>query len=933
MVNWLPRWLAPRPALRIDRARKLSPGKARRIRVECLEDRPVPAATLSINDVSMTEGNGSHKDFVFTVTLSEPSDQTVTVEYSTAEGTALDNIDYKREPTGIGEPKPFLTFLAGETEKTFAIRIKGDIIQESDETFFVNLSNAVNATIQDGQALATIINDDGNPVANPDAYSVNEDSTLTVNASGVLANDTDPDADPLTAVLVSGPSHGALTLNANGSFTYTPDANFNGADSFTYSANDGWSNSPVATVSITVNAVNDAPVAVDGAVQMAEDAQAGGQVSASDVDGDSLTYSLVNGPAHGSVVLNSDGSFNYNTAANYRGGDSFTYLANDGSVDSNVATVSITITPVNDAPVAASGSAESAEDSQLGGQVSASDVDGGSLTYILVNGPAHGSLVLNSDGSFTYNPDSDYNGADSFTFKANDGTTDSNVATISITITPVNDAPVATDGSLETTEDSSAGGQVVASDLDGDTLTYSVVSGPTHGTLVLNADGAFTYTPVAEFNGTDSFTYKANDGTADSNVATVAITVTAVNDAPVAADGSVETAEDTQTGGQANASDVDGDILTYSLVDGPAHGTLVLNADGSFSYSPDSNYNGTDSFTYKANDGSVDSNVATVSITVTPVNDAPVVANGSAETAEDTQSSGQVGATDVDGDALTFSVVGGPAHGTLVLNADGSFTFTPDSNYNGTDSFTYKANDGTADSNVAVVTITVNAVNDAPVAANGSAETTEDSSVGGQVSASDVDGDSLTYSMVSGPAHGTLEFNADGSFTYTPNSDYNGSDSFTYKANDGSVDSNTATVAITVAPANDAPVAADGSLETAEDSSASGQVGASDLDGDTLTYSVVTGPAHGTLVLNSDGSFSYSPDLDFNGADSFTFKANDGTADSNTATVTITVTTVNDAPVAADNSVETAEDAPLGGQVAASDVDSNSLTFSLVEGP
>ena len=241
-------------------------------------------------------------------------------------------------------------------------------------------------------------------------------------------------------------------------------------------------------------------------------------------------------------------------------------------------------------------------------------------------------------------------------------------------------------------------------------------------------------------------------------------------------------------------------------------------------------------------------------------------------------------------------MVEGPAHGELLFNADGSFSFTPDADYNGVDTFTFKANDGSADSNVGAVTIMVTAVNDAPVAADGSAETAEDSSADGQVNVTDVDGDPLTYSLVEGPAHGELTFNPDGSFSYTPDLDYNGSDSFIYQANDGSADSNTATVIITVTPVNDAPVATDGSVETAEDSSANGQVVGTDVDGDPLTFNLVEGPTHGVLTFNPDGTYTYTPDLNYNGTDAFTYMANDGTVDSNTATVAITVTPVNDAP-------------------------------------
>src|SRR5213075_3203231 len=201
------------------------------------------------------------------------------------------------------------------------------------------------------------------------------------------------------------------------------------------------------------------------------------------------------------------------------------------------------------------------------------------------------------------------------------------------------------------------------------------------------------------YNGPDSFTYKANDGLADSPTnATVSITVTPVNDPPgtssaIVADDAYTTPEDTTLtvvapGVLANDSDVDGDPITAILVDSPAHGTLSLNADGSFSYTPVVNYNGPDSFTYKANDGQADSPTnATVSITVTPVNDPPgtsgaIVADDAYTTPEDTtlivSAPGVLdNDTDVDGDPLTAVLVNGPAHGTLSLNSDGSFTYTP----------------------------------------------------------------------------------------------------------------------------------------------------------------------------------------------------------------------------------------------------------------
>ena len=808
------------------------------------------------------------------------------------------------------------------------------------------------------------------PVAVANSYTTAEDTALTVNTPGVLGNDTDLDGDALTSVLVTGVSHGSLTLNANGSFTYTPAANYNGPDSFTYKANDGTADSNVVTVSLTVTPANDAPVAVANSYTTAEDTALtvntpGVLGNDTDLDGDALTSVLVTGVSHGSLTLNANGSFTYTPAANYNGPDSFTYKANDGTADSNVVTVSLTVTPVNDAPVAVADSYTTNEDTALTVPVTGvlgndTDLDGDALTSVVVTGVGHGSLTLNANGSFTYTPTANYNGPDSFTYKANDGTTDSNVVTVSITVTPANDAPVAVADSYTTAEDTALTVNIPGvlgndTDLDGDALTSVLVTGVSHGSLTLNANGSFTYTPTANYNGPDSFTYKANDGTADSNVVTVSLTVTPANDAPVAVANSYTTAEDTALtvntpGVLGNDTDLDGDALTSVLVTGVSHGTLTLNANGSFTYTPAANYSGPDSFTYKANDGTTNSNVVTVSLTVTPVNDAPVAVANSFTTNEDTAltvpAPGILGNdTDADGDALTSVLVTDVTHGTLVLNSNGSFTYTPTANYSGLDSFTYKANDGTADSNVATVTITVAPVNDAPVAVNDSYTTNEDTALTVSVPGilgndTDAEEDALTAVVVTGVSHGSLTLNANGSFTYTPTANYSGADSFTYKANDGTTDSNAATVNITVTPVNDAPVAVNDSYSTSEDTvltvPVTGILGNdTDAEGSALTAALVTGATHGTLVLNSNGSFTYTPAANYSGADSFTYKANDGTTDSNVATVNITVTPVNDAPVAVADSFTTSQDTlltvPASGILGNdSDVDGDALSAVLV---
>ena len=808
------------------------------------------------------------------------------------------------------------------------------------------------------------------PVADNDAYTTDEDTALNVLVPGVLDGDTDADGEALTAVLVSDVSNGTLSLNADGSFTYTPDADFNGADSFTYKANDGTADSNVATVSITVNAVQDLPVADNDAYTTDEDTALNVPVPGvldgdTDADGEALTAVLVSDVSNGTLSLNADGSFTYTPDADFNGADSFTYKANDGTADSNVATVSITVNAVQDLPVADNDAYTTDEDTALNVPVPGvldgdTDADGEALTAVLVSDVSNGTLSLNADGSFTYTPDADFNGADSFTYKANDGTADSNVATVSITVNAVQDLPVADNDAYTTDEDTALNVPVPGvldgdTDADGEALTAVLVSDVSNGTLSLNADGSFTYTPDADFNGADSFTYKANDGTADSNVATVSITVNAVQDLPVADNDAYTTDEDTALnvpvpGVLDGDTDADGEALTAVLVSDVSNGTLSLNADGSFTYTPDADFNGADSFTYKANDGTADSNVATVSITVNAVQDLPVADNDAYTTDEDTALNVPVpgvldGDTDADGEALTAVLVSDVSNGTLSLNADGSFTYTPDADFNGADSFTYKANDGTADSNVATVSITVNAVQDLPVADNDAYTTDEDTALNVPVPGvldgdTDADGEALTAVLVSDVSNGTLSLNADGSFTYTPDADFNGADSFTYKANDGTADSNVATVSITVNAVQDLPVADNDAYTTDEDTALNVPVpgvldGDTDADGEALTAVLVSDVSNGTLSLNADGSFTYTPDADFNGADSFTYKANDGTADSNVATVSITVNAVHDLPVADNDAYTTDEDTALNVPVPGvldgdTDADGEALTAVLV---
>lgn len=670
------------------------------------------------------------------------------------------------------------------------------------------------------------------PIAVNDLYHAVSNETLEIAAAGVLANDSDADGDTLKAIEFRGPEHGQLELNGDGSFAYTPNTDFSGVDSFIYRADDGQSRSHLAVVTLQVSAPNSPPKGTSDSYTVSEDEL------------------LSIGSTHG-------------------------VLAND------------------------------------------SDVDGDALESILGEGPKHGTLDLKPDGSFTYQPNENFNGLDSFTYKASDGSLTSDLVTVNVTVEAVNDAPIgmndqyATDEDVQLTIGIDAGVLANDSDVDNDLLQAKLAVGPEHGTLELNVNGSFTYTPDENYHGTDAFIYQIDDGSALSQLIVVELLVNSVNDAPVARNDEYVTDEDqalviaAATGVLLNDSDVDGDALQATLGVGPEHGTLLFNPDGSFTYTPDENYHGLDAFTYQVSDGTDSSDLAVVEILVNPVNDAPVSQNDEYVTDEDQQLVISTAAgvlandSDVDGDTLQVTLDVGPEHGNLVFNPDGSFTYTPDENYNGLDSFTYWAGDGNAVSNLATVKIIINAVNDAPQALADSYVTDKDQTLtvaapGVLSNDSDVDGDTLTAILVDQPQHGALQWAADGSFVYVPQAGYTGQDEFTYRASDGTTGT-LAVVSIRVGGENVRPVAVNDSFRVEAgggitvDAVAGVLANDSDANNDPLTASLFRGPQHGTLLLNPDGSFQYTPATGFTGLDSFLYRANDGELSSRLAVVSLRV--------------------------------------------
>jgi VCBS repeat-containing protein len=500
-----------------------------------------------------------------------------------------------------------------------------------------------------------------------------------------------------------------------------------------------------------------------------------------------------------------------------------------------------------------------------------------------------------------------------------------------------------------------SGDGVLANDTgegDGE-LEAVLVSTTAHGTLLLDADGGFFYMPSMGFSGTDSFTYRAASGAELSNVATVTIRVASSqrNAPPVASNDSYSTSEETELsvsapGVLANDTDPEDAPLTAVLVENVKEGTLTLNADGSFRYTPRGGFSGNDRFRYEAGDGSASSKPATVTISVAEVNDPPTAVADSYTTAEnrtlnvDARNGVLGNDTDPNDDKLTAILVNAASSGTVTLGANGSFSYVPAPGFAGTATFTYQADDGTARSDTATVTITVTTVNAPPTAQADSYASDEgqtlnvNASNGVLANDGDPNNDDLTAVLVSGASSGTVTLNPNGSFGYVPAAGFAGSATFTYVADDGAARSNPATVTITVNARNDAPTAQPDSYTTAEDTALT--VGGSgvldndkDPDGDTLSAERVANVANGTLQLNANGTFTYTPPANFSGTTSFTYRARDGSSASDAVTVTITVSPVNDAPFVSNSPARTAtEGVTYRYTLAASDPDRDALTIA-----
>jgi cysteine-rich repeat protein len=538
-------------------------------------------------------------------------------------------------------------------------------------------------------------------------------------------------------------------------------------------------------------------------------------------------------------------------------------------------------------PEIASFQLTTSEDLPVTRALDATDPDGDPLIITFPVAPEHGTVTL-AGTSITYSPAADYHGPDLFSVNVSDGTADA-TAIIDVTVTPVNDAPVGTPDSLAANEDAP---RVVAqasllqndTDVDGDVLSILSVGSTLHGNVAITGTDV-TFTPDPNFNGLAAFTYKLTDGTVTADIL-VTVTVGGANDAPIAVDDAATTAEDTpidRTSATlvANDTDADGNTLSVTAVSAPTNGTVVLNGS-TVTFTPTANFAGTATYTYTVSDGvAVDTGLVT--ITVTPVNDAPIAVDDLGTTAEDTpvdftQATLVGNDVDVDGPSLSVTAVSNPVNGSVVLVGT-TATFTPAANFSGTASFDYTVSDGTL-SDTGTVNITVTSVNDAPVAIDDVGTTPEDTAIDfTTLTANDTDidvGDVLTVTAVANATNGTVTL-IGGSPHFTPAANFNGTASFEYTVSDGTL-TDIGLVTITVTPVNDPPVAVDDAASVQFGNSIDIPIATllandTDVDGPALSITAVQNVFGGTATLNAT-TITFTPNAV--GFPSFEYVVSDG---------------------------------------------------------
>lgn len=764
--------------------------------------------------------------------------------------------------------------------------------------------------------------------AAPDSFVIEAGETLQFHVTELFANDTGGQGASL--VSFTDPYHGELTPDGAGNYVYTPKSGFSGTDLFSYTGQNG--NTDTAQVTLTIKG-GEAYQAVDDPIETESDSPITFDPLKNDINGQGASIFSFTDPFYGEVIENAEGHLVYTPKSGFSGTDMFTYTGINGD-QKDSAKVTVKVTDGN--PVkAADDQLETDEDTALAfttAELMANDV--GATRFMEFTQPAHGQLQDQGDGNLLYTPDPGFSGADGFSYQVADEQGNQDQAEVRIQVKDGDiPLPEAKADRFETGQNAvlSISTEALMKNDSGEGLQVVGFSQPDHGILKDLGNDTLEYRPDPDYLGSDQFTYTLSNRQGGEDIATVHITVKNVMPPPPELDARADSfSVDQDTVFHFSTADLlanDGGAkdAAIAISEQPDHGGLQELGNGLYSYTPDADYIGTDRFTYSLSLGDARDS-AVVSLDVRPVNHPPEAGDDTFTMMENGSLSLSVAnllANDRDPDGDSLSVAGfsqQPLHGALRQHGDGFFTFTytPEAEFNGTDRFTYTLSDGNGGTDTADVTIQVRpqsqptpppeppappappaSPNQSPIARADAFSVSKNSSLLISETTllandSDPDGDSPRFiGVTDAPRHGQLLDNRDGTWRYTPDEDYLGTDRFTYRIGDGNGGYDTQTVTLSVVN-NRPPRAGDDTLaarQGAELVFSQESLLKNDWDGngDVLSVAGFSQPVHGTLINNENGSFSYRADAGFSGWDGFRYTVADPHGAEDTGQVDIRV--------------------------------------------
>ncbi len=702
------------------------------------------------------------------------------------------------------------------------------------------------------------------PIGTPDAINLLPNTSVMI-----PLKDNDISKAGTSVILITNPTNGTATPSPDGMVVYLPNSGFSGRENFTYLLRtaDGVDSDPI-NVNITIK-----PVGAIDYVNTITNAAKAFQVKDNDLSKAGTVVDISTTPSNGTLSLNSAGNAIYTPAVGFSGKDVFTYiLSTSDGLSSDAVTVNVLVKPVGSPDMEGYN-----VNTPVNIAVKDNDLSKGSTTVIINTNPANGSVSVNPSGVVTYTPTTGFNGTDSFTYllRTTDGL-DSDPITVSLT--PISTKPTGTVDLANTTTNTPVTIPVKDNDASQTGTTVVIGSNPANGTVILNGSGVTVYTPAAGFSGKDTFTYKLRNG---GGIESDPITVT-VNVKPIGTSNTVTTPAATAISIPVKDNDLSKTGTTVIITNSPANGTVSVNAANEVSYTPSSTFSGKDNLTYllRTADG-IESDPINVLINVNPV--------GSPDNeGYDLNTPKAIAVKDNDLSKANTTVVinSNPANGSVVVNATGVITYTPNTGFNGINTFTYilRTTDG-LDSDP--ITVTVTPVTPQPTGAPDIANTITNTPVTIPVKDNDVSKIGTTVVIQDKPTNGTVVVNGTGDPVYTPANGFSGKDTFTYKLrnNSGGLESTPITVTVNVRPSG-SPDNGIFSVNTP----LTIDVKNNDLSKVNTTVVINSTPANGTVSVNGS-NIVYTPNSGYVGNDVFTYVLR--TADGlNSDPINVTVTAV-----------------------------------------